>query len=105
VRIAYPILPYNGGWDDSTEPGVPALERGYDSVRKSNRGFEGVAAVPGPPGVVFEIQDEWSLQGDVLSVARRLAVSGHGSGGFLTSLVFTGKAAFHALKWTYSRPE
>ena len=84
IQIAY----------SSTKPGTPALERGYDSIRRSGQGFEGVAAVPGPGGVIFHVHDQWTFHDEVLSVARRIAVSGNASGGFLSSVAFSVKGSF-----------
>ncbi|HVZ64725.1 MAG TPA: hypothetical protein VG936_09160 [Lacunisphaera sp.] len=78
---------------------IRPLASGYRSVERSpaGAGYEARADLGGGEGVVFRVQDQWSLTGDVLTVHRTIAVEGSAPGGFESSVVF---AADPSVNWS-----
>lgn len=74
---------------------------GYKSLEKAEGGFVGRAEVSPLNGVTFQVEDRWTVSGQVLSICRRLAVSGNAPGGFLSKINFTtqGKLSFPDLEY------
>jgi hypothetical protein len=69
--------------DDTREIAV-----GYKSVRQSESSIEAGAEISYDADVVFRVQDRWTMNGAVLSVQRRIEVTGNAQGGFNSSVVF-----------------
>ena len=79
----------------STQPaGASGIGAGYRAVVKTAEGFRGTAAVTQPGGPTFNVEDNWKISGDVLSLARRVTVSGNGEGGFLSAITFETRKPF-----------
>lgn len=80
--------------DDDIRP----FATGYATIEKSAAGNELLAGAEIPCGdkVVFQVQDRWSLHGDVATVARTVEVRGNTPGGFESSVVF---AADPSVNW------
>jgi hypothetical protein len=72
-----------------TEEDIRQLEAGYKTVQKSATGIEARAEIPYDGKVVFRVQDRWSLSGSVLTLSRKVDVSGNAPGGFASSVVLT----------------
>ncbi len=67
---------------------IRELAAGYKTVHKDAEGIEARAEITYGDGVVFHIEDHWSLSGAVLSVRRKVEVTGNAPGGFDSSVVF-----------------
>jgi len=80
--------------DDDIRP----LAAGYATIEKSAARNELLARAIIPCGdkVVFQVQDRWSLHGEVATVVRTVEVSGNAPGGFESSVVF---AADPSVNW------
>lgn len=65
---------------------VRQLAAGYATVRKSPTMVEAHADVS-DAGVVFHVDDQWSVRGAVLSLRRHVTVTGRAEGGFASSIV------------------
>ncbi len=63
------------------------LAAGYGTVRLSTSGAVAHADVADAGGVVFHIDDQWSIRDAVLSLRRRVTVTGRAEGGFASSVV------------------
>jgi hypothetical protein len=72
-----------------TEQDIRQLAAGYRTVRKSAAGIDAGAEISYDDGVVFRVQDRWSLSGAVLSVRRSVEIAGNAQGGFHSSVVLT----------------
>jgi hypothetical protein len=70
---------------------IRPLAAGYRTVERSpaGKGFEARAEIACDDGVVFRVQDQWHLDGAVVTVRRTVDVSGNAPGGFESSVVFT----------------
>jgi len=66
---------------------VRRLSSGYQAVEKTAGGVRARASVPAGDGVTFAVQDEWSLDGAVVTVRRTVDVTGRAPGGFGSSVV------------------
>ena len=72
-----------------TEDDIRQLVVGYASVRRSaTGGVDATAEVALDSGVVFHVADRWQVQGAVLTVRRKVEVTGSASGGFLSGVEF-----------------
>ena len=67
---------------------IRELASSYATVRKAPDGVEAAADVTDVDGATFHVVDRWSVAGSVLSVQRRITVSGHAPGGFASSTLF-----------------
>jgi hypothetical protein len=76
---------------------IRQLAAGYKIVEKSADGFDARADIFYGSNVVFHIRDHWSLAGAVVSVSRKVEVTGNAPGGFDSSVVFAVDPSFH---WT-----
>jgi hypothetical protein len=72
-----------------TEEDIRQLSAGYKTVQKSGVGIDARAEIAYDEGVVFRVQDQWSLSGAVVSVNRKVEVVGNAPGGFYSSVVLT----------------
>ena len=61
---------------------------GYTTVQKSASGINARAEIAYGENVVFHVHDTWSLTGAVLSVHRKVEVTGNAPDGFNSSIVF-----------------
>jgi hypothetical protein len=69
------------------EKNITQLSTGYQSVQKDAGVILAKAKVSNENGTSFEIEDKWSITGDVLSLDRKLSVSGsEENAGFLSAI-------------------
>jgi len=70
----------------------------YKTVQKSANGVNAQAEIAFSSNVVFHVKDHWSLTGAVVSVSRKVEVTGNAPGGFdsLVGFVVVGPSA----EWT-----
>jgi hypothetical protein len=81
-----------------TEDDIRQLDAGYKTVEKSTSGVDAQAEIAYSSNVVFHVQDHWSLTGAVVSVSRKVEVTGSAPGGF-DSLVQFGVLG-PSVEWT-----
>jgi len=79
------------------EDSIHTIITGYNSIKKSRSGIKAVAVVKFGENVVFNINDQWSYEGSVLSLKRKIQVQGDTPGGFNSSLAL---AVDSSVKWT-----
>ncbi len=72
-----------------SENDIHQLAAGYRTVQKAAGGIDARAEVSVGDGVVFRVNDRWSLSDGVLALQRKVDVSGNAPGGFNSSAVFT----------------
>jgi len=72
-----------------TEDSIIKLSAGYKTVRKTESGIDAKAEIAFNETIMFNVQDHWSLNGEVVSVLRKVEVVGDAPGGFNTSVVFS----------------
>ena len=72
-----------------TEDDIRQLAAGYKTVAKSASGINARAEIAYGDNVVFSVQDRWTLSGAVLSLARKVEVTGNAPGGFCSSILLT----------------
>ena len=63
------------------------IESGYVSVMRSRTGINAIAEIDYDGNVVFNIQDQWSLSENVISLERKINIIGSAPGGFSSSVV------------------
>lgn len=81
-----------------TEADILQLAAGYMTIDKTAAGFiEAQAEVPYGEDVVFRVRDLWSVNGAVVSVSRKVQVTGNAPGGFYSSVILT---VDPSVKWT-----
>lgn len=68
---------------------VRQLASGYMTIEKSGNQIEARTKVLYNEDVIFDVSDQWSLSGAVLSVSRKVQISGHAPDGFYSSIVLT----------------
>jgi hypothetical protein len=68
---------------------IRTLAAGYKTVQKTAAGVDANAEIAYGGSVVFHVSDQWSLSGAVLSVRRKVGVTGNAPGGFDSSVLFT----------------
>ena len=73
----------------NSETDVRQLDFGYKTVEKSPAGIEAIAEIPYGDNVVFQVKDSWSLNGDVVSLSRKVEIDGSAPGGFYSSVILT----------------
>ncbi len=71
------------------ENDIRSLNAGYLSVQKTPAGIDTRAEIAAGDGVVFRVTDQWSLSGDVVSVRRKVEVTGNSPGGFGSAVEFS----------------
>jgi hypothetical protein len=71
------------------EDDIRQLAAGYRTVQKSAAGIDAQAEIAYGEKVIFHVQDRWSLSGAVVSLSRKVEVTGNAPGGFNSSVVFT----------------
>lgn len=59
---------------------------GYDTLKKDGNSLLGRACISASPVATLDVEDCWTIDGDVLSVSRKLTVHGSGTGGFLSAI-------------------
>ena len=72
-----------------SEEDIRELEVGYGTVRKEAEGIDARAEIPYGDHVGFRVEDHWSIDEAVVSVRRRVDVTGSAPGGFDSSVVFS----------------
>ncbi len=71
------------------ENDIRQLSAGYKTVQKASAGIDGLAEIAYGESVGFRVQDNWRLDGAVISLHRTVEVVGSAPGGVATSVVFT----------------
>ena len=71
-----------------TDADIRQLSSGYKTVQKTAGGVDAQAEIS-DAGNVFHVSDHWSVSGAVLSVRRKVSVTGEGTGGFDSSVMLT----------------
>jgi len=71
------------------EDDILSLAAAYRSVRRIGDTAIARAELPYGPGVVFRVEDRWSMEDSNLSVHRKVQVSGKAPGGFYSALVLS----------------
>jgi len=72
-----------------TDDAIRPFAAGYKTVRKTAAGIDASAQIEYGEGVVFQVNDRWSLSGPVLSLRRTVQVTGSAPGGFSSSVMLT----------------
>jgi len=72
-----------------TEGDTRQLAAGYKTVQRRESGVDALADIPCGNDVVFRVQDRWTLSGTVVSVDRKVNVTGSAEGGFTSSVMLT----------------
>ncbi len=70
------------------EDDMRQLAAGYQRIQKTAAGIDARAEIAYGDGVVFHVNDQWSLSGAVVSLRRKVEVTGNAPGGFGSSVVF-----------------
>jgi hypothetical protein len=68
---------------------IRELNEGYKLVRQVSKGIEAKAEIFYNDKVSFQITDQWSLDGNVIAVKRKVEVKGNATGGFNSSIVLS----------------
>jgi hypothetical protein len=68
---------------------IRQLAAGYRTAIMTAAGVEGRADIAYTEGVVFHVNDQWSMSGSTVSVRRKVEVTGNTPGGFDSSVEFT----------------
>jgi hypothetical protein len=79
------------------EDDIRLLTAGYKTIQPSATGFEAKAEILYDNSIVFHVLDQWTLHGTVVSVHRKIEVSGNATGGFSSSVVLSVEPS---VKWT-----
>ena len=79
------------------DEGIREFTTGYMTVQESDQGISASAEIDYKDNVVFHVRDRWSLNGAMVTVSRKVEVSGNAPGGFNTSVVF---AADSSVQWS-----
>jgi hypothetical protein len=80
-----------------SEKNVNQLTAGYKSIKKETNEVLGKAKLPGEGGVKFFIEDHWIINGDILSLSRKVHVTGtEDSAGFYSAIKL---ATIPSVKW------
>ena len=73
-----------------SEKNVCQLAAGYQSVRKENNSVVARAKISGGGKIRFDIEDRWNISGAVLSLSRKVSVTGtEDSAGFYSAIRFS----------------
>ena len=70
------------------EDDIRQFAAGYKTVQKSAAGIDALAEVK-YDSVLFRVQDHWSINGEVLSLKRKVDVLGNSPGGFDSAITLT----------------
>ena len=73
----------------NTETDIRQFDSGYKTMEKSTDGIDAQAEITYGENVVFRVRDNWSLSGAVVSVRRKIEVTGNAPGGFYSSVILT----------------
>jgi hypothetical protein len=87
-----------------TDDDIRNITAGYRKVQKTNSGIEAISEINYGDNVVFHITDKWHLDGDVVSVDRKVEVTGNAQGGFNSSIVLTLDPSVHWTDMNYFAP-
>ncbi len=71
-----------------TRNDVHEFAAGYKTVQQITPDIDARAEITYDGNVVFRVHDTWSMNGSVISVCRKVEVTGNAPGGFNTSVVF-----------------
>ncbi|HRS52611.1 MAG TPA: hypothetical protein P5067_09315 [Candidatus Marinimicrobia bacterium] len=78
-----------------TEDTIQKFAAGYKTVQKSKAEIVARAEITYSNKVVFSVQDRWNLSGAVVSLRRKVEVTGSRPCGFNSSIVFTVEPSVH----------
>jgi len=67
---------------------IRRLAAGYKTVRKTAAGVDAQAEISAGDGVIFRVNDRWSVSGAVLALRRTVEVTGKAEGGFSSSILW-----------------
>jgi hypothetical protein len=81
----------------NAEQDISQLAAGYKTVEKSSAGIDGLAEIKYGDNVVFHVRDSWSLSESIVSLKRKVEVTGNAPGGFYSSIILT---VDPSVKWT-----
>lgn len=70
-----------------TEDDIHEFAAGYKTVKKSNSKIDAFAEIAYGENVIFRVNDIWSIKDAVVSLQRKVEVSGNAKGGFNSSVV------------------
>lgn len=65
------------------------LATGYKNIKKSDAGIYAYAEISYSKDIVFRVEDFWKLNGNVVSLQRKIEVIGNAPGGFNSSVTLT----------------
>lgn len=72
-----------------SEENIRHLAAGYKTIEKTAAGITAQAEIPYAEGVIFHIHDRWTADGAVISVSRKVDITGTAPGGFYSSVTLT----------------
>ncbi len=72
-----------------TENDIGRLAAGYKTLKKTAAGIDAQAEIAYGEGVIFRVTDQWDASGAVVSVRRKVQVTGNAPGGFYSSVILT----------------
>jgi len=72
-----------------SEADIIELAARYKTVQHSASGIDALAEIAYGNNVLFRVLDCWNINGAVLSLSRKVEVTGHAPGGFSSSFVLT----------------
>ena len=79
---------------NESEEKIIALSAGYKTIKKTDSEILCFAEIVHGREVKFNLSDEWKLEGNIVSVKRKVEVIGNASGGFNSSITFTVDPSF-----------
>jgi hypothetical protein len=72
-----------------TDEDIRQFAAGYKRIEKSTAEIDALAEITYGDNVVFHVHDRWSLSGVVVSVSRKVEVTGKAPGGFCSYVMLT----------------
>jgi hypothetical protein len=72
-----------------SEENMPVLSAGYKTIKKSDSGLLAFAEIVYGNDVKFNLYDQWILKENVVSIQRKVEVTGKAPGGFNSSISLT----------------
>ncbi|MGE5845753.1 MAG: hypothetical protein ACM34O_03435 [Ignavibacteria bacterium] len=72
-----------------TEEEILRLAAGYKSIQQSASFIDALTEIAYYNNVLFRVEDRWSINGEIVSVKRKVEVIGNIPGGFNSSIVFS----------------
>jgi len=66
---------------------ITQLQAGYKTVKKTGNGINATTEISKDGKILFRIDDQWNLKGDVVSLKRKVEVIADATGGFSSSII------------------